>query len=56
MLGSNLAVYQVAAWAENAVKLELRLSNKNGRENQIKTRWEWSRRHNKNDMECGKCK
>ena len=28
MLGSNLAKYQLAAWAENPGNLKLRLSNK----------------------------
>ena len=56
MLGSNLAKYQLAAWADNAGSLKLRLSNKSGREKQTKTTWEWSETHNKNDMKCGKRK
>ena len=32
------------------------LWKKNGRKNQTKARQEWSERHNKNDMECGKFK
>ena len=47
----NLATCSLAAWAENAVKFEL--NSEKGRENQTKTRWEWSERHNKN--ECEKC-
>ena len=43
-----LASYEMPG---NVVKFELR--NKNERENQIKTRWEWSGSHNKN--KCGKC-
>ena len=56
MLGPNLATCQLATWAENAVKFELKISNKNGRGNQTKMRWEWIGIYNKNDMECGKCK
>ena len=33
-----------------------KVSDKNGRENQTKTRREQSGRHNENGMECGKCK
>ena len=36
--------------------LSSKVSNKNIRENQIKTKWEWSGRHNENNMECEKCK
>ena len=32
--------------------MNFELSNEKRRENQTKTRWEWSGRHNKN--ECGK--
>ena len=39
-LGPNLATCYLATWAENAVKFEL--SNEKGRDNQRKTRWEWS--------------
>ena len=53
LLGPNLATCQLATCTENAVKLGLQLNNKNGRENETKTRWEWSGRHNKNDMERG---
>ena len=56
MLGAYLATCQLDAWAENALKFDLKLSIKNGRKNQTKTRWEWSRKYNKDDMECGKCK
>ena len=51
MLGPNLATFQLAAWDENAVKFELKLSNENGRRKQTKTRYGWGGRHNKNDME-----
>ena len=51
MLGRNLATCLLAAWDENAVKFELKLSNENGRRKQTKTRWGWGGRHNKNDME-----
>ena len=51
MLDPNLATCYLATWAENAVNFEL--SNETRRENQTKTRWEWSGRQNKN--ECGKC-
>lgn len=56
ILDPNLAMYQLATWAEIVVKFELKLSNKNGKENHTKPRQEWSRRQNKNDIECGKCK
>ena len=42
--------------AEDAVKLSPKVSNKDGRENQTKTRWVWSGRHNENGMGCGKLK
>ena len=42
--------------AENAVTLSSKVSDKNGRQKQTKSRWEWSGRDNKNGMECGKCK
>ena len=51
MSGLNLATCQLAAWTENAVKFELKLSNENGRGKQTKTTWGWGGRHNKNDME-----
>ena len=34
MFGPNLAAFQLASWAENG-------REKNGRENQTKTRWVW---------------
>ena len=39
MLDPNLGTCQLAAWAKNAVKFELKLSNKNGGKNQTKMRW-----------------
>ena len=51
MLGPNLAMCQLAAWDENAVKLELKLSDENGRRKQTKTRWGWGGKHNRNEME-----
>ena len=36
MLGPNLATCQLAAWDENAVELELKLSDENGRRKQTK--------------------
>ena len=51
MLGPNLATCQLAARDENAVKLELKLSDENGRRKQTKTRWGWGGKHNRNDME-----
>ena len=51
MLGPNLVTCHLAAWDENAVKFELKLSNENGRRKQAKARWGWGGRHNKNDME-----
>ena len=51
MLGPNLATCQLAAWDENAVKLELKLSDENGRRKQTKTRWGSGGKHNRNDME-----
>ena len=51
MLGLNLATCQLAAWNENAVKLELNLSDENGRRKQTKTRWGWDGKDNGNDME-----
>ena len=55
MLRPNLAMCQLATWAENAVKFKLKLS-KNGRENQTKTRCAWSGRQNENNIECGEFK
>ena len=51
MLGPDLATCQLAAWDENAVKLELKLNDENGRRKQTKTRWGWGGKHNRNDME-----
>ena len=51
MCGPNLATCQLAAWDEIAVKLELKLSDENGRRKQTKTRWGWGGKHNRNDME-----
>ena len=42
--------------AGDAVKLSFKVSDKNGRENQTKTRWVWSGRHNENDIGYGKHK
>ena len=56
ILGPSLTTCQLATWAEHVKKFELNLSSKNGRENQRNMRWEWNGRHNKIDMECGKCK
>ena len=39
MFGPNLAAFQLASWAENG-------REKNGRENQTKTRWVWSGKQN----------
>ena len=38
MLRRNLATWQLTTWVENAVKFNLKLSKKNGRENQAKRR------------------
>ena len=51
MLGPNLATCQLVARDEIAVKLELKLSEENGRRKQTKTRWGWGGKHNRNDME-----
>ena len=51
MLGSNLAMCQLATWDENAVKFELQLSNENGRRKQTETSRAWGGRYNRNDME-----
>ena len=51
MLGPNLATCQLAAWDENAAKLELKLSDENGRRKQTKTRWGWGGKRNRNYME-----
>ena len=40
----------------DAVKLRFKVSDKNGRESQTKTKWVWSGRHNENGMGCGKHK
>ena len=45
-----------ATWTKNAVKFELKLSNKNWTQNQAKARWVWSGKQNKNDIKCGRCK
>ena len=37
ILGPNLSSCQLATWAENAIKFELKHNNKNGRENETKT-------------------
>ena len=50
-----LAECQLAILAENAVKFELKLSNKNGEETKQK-RGGSGVGDNKNDTECGKCK
>ena len=50
-MGPNQAMCQLPTWTENAIKFELKPSNKNGRENQTKTRWEWSGRHNENECQ-----
>ena len=42
--------------AGDAVKLRFKVSDKNGRECQTKTKWVWSGRHNENGMECEKRK
>ena len=47
MLRGNLATCQLDAWAENAVKVDPKPSDKNGREKQTKERWEWNKRHSK---------
>ena len=39
MAGPNLATCQLAAWDEDVVKFELKLSNENGRRKQTKTGW-----------------
>ena len=51
MSGPTLATCQLAAWDENAVKFELKLSNENRRRKETRSRWGWGGRHNKNDME-----
>ena len=51
MLGPNLATCQLAAWDENAVELELKLSDENGRRKQTKKRWGWGGKYNRNDIE-----
>ena len=51
MLGPNLATCQLAAWDENAVELELKLSDENGRRKQTRKSWGWGGKHNRNDME-----
>ena len=38
------------------MRMGSKVSDKNGRENQTKTRWERSGRHNENGMESAKCK
>ena len=38
------------------MRMSSKVSDKNERENQTKTRSEQSGRHNENGMECGKCK
>ena len=48
MAGSNLATCQLAAWDENAVKFELKLSNE---ESKQKRDGGWDGRHNRSDME-----
>ena len=51
-----IATCQLAIWTENVVKFELQVSGKNGKQSKTKTRGEWSERHNKNGIECGKCR
>ena len=55
MLYPNLAMCQLATWAEHAVKFKLKLSKKWKRKPN-KNRMEWSERQNENNHECGKCK
>ena len=49
-------VFEIIAIFKDAVKLSFKVSDKNGRENQIKKRWVWSGRYNENGMGCGKHK
>ena len=42
----NYCYFYIPIRAEDAVKLSFKVSDKNGRENQTKTRWVWSGRHN----------
>ena len=43
-------------FTQGSPSLSSKISDKNRRENQIKTRWERSGRHNEIGMECGKHK
>ena len=52
----NYSYFYIPVRAEDAVKLTSKEIDKNGRENQTKTRWVWSGRHNENGMGCGKRK
>ena len=52
----NYSYFCIEARAEDVVKLSSKVSDENGRENQTKTRWVWSGRHNENGMGCGKRK
>ena len=52
----NYYYFYIPIWAEDAVNLSSKVSDENGRENQTKRRWVWSRRHNENGMRCGKRK
>ena len=54
--GRNYSYFYIPVRAEDAVKLSSKEIDKNGRQNQTKTRWVWSGRHNENCMGCGKRK
>ena len=51
-----IPTFYIPKRVEDDVKLSFKVSDKNGRENQTKTTWVWSGRHNKNGMGCGKRK
>ena len=40
----------------SGMRMSSKVSDKNGRENQTKTRWEQSGTHNENGMKYGKCR
>ena len=50
----NYSYFYIPVQAEDAVKLSSKETDKNGRENQTKTRCVWSGRHNDNRMGCGR--
>ena len=50
----NYSYFYIPLRAEGAVKLSSKEIDKNGTENQTKTRWVWSGRHDENRMGCGR--